>query len=109
MVWESNASDAWSSSSASLEARPPTRAELGVTIPKGAHLELERTARQLAQHHPQRRVYQYTIEMPQAGLIRFFAEQGLTFDPSGHKVAGCCRIKRFAIWPWPEMSRRSRA
>jgi hypothetical protein len=24
--------------------------------------------------------------MPQADLIRFFTEQGLTFDPSGHKL-----------------------
>jgi len=69
-----------------LSARPPTREELGVTIPKGARLELERTARQIAQYHPQWRIYQYAIEMPQADLIRFFTEQGLTFDPSGHKL-----------------------
>ena len=37
----------------------------------GARLELERTARQIAQYHPQRRFYQYMIEMPQADLIRF--------------------------------------
>jgi len=69
-----------------LSARPPTHDELGVTIPKGARLELERTARQIAQYHPYWRIYEYAIDMPQADLIRFFVEQGLTVDPSGHKL-----------------------
>jgi hypothetical protein len=52
-----------------LSARPPTHDKLGVTIPEGAHLELERTARQIAQYHPHWRIYQYAVEMPQAELI----------------------------------------
>ena len=69
-----------------LSARPPTHDELGVTIPKGARLELERTARQIAQYHPYWRIYEYAVEMPEADLIRFFTDQGLTVDPSGHKL-----------------------
>lgn len=69
-----------------LSARPPTHDELGVTIPKGARLELERTARQIAQYHPYWRIYEYAVEMPEADLIRFFTDQGLTLDPSGHKL-----------------------
>jgi hypothetical protein len=69
-----------------LSARPPTRDELGVEIPKGARLELERTARQIAQHHPYWRIYEYAVEMPQADLLRFFTEQGLTFDRSRHEL-----------------------
>lgn len=69
-----------------LSARPPTHDELGVTIPEGARLELERTARQIAQYHPYWRIYEYAVEMPEADLIRFFTDQGLTVDPSGHKL-----------------------
>ncbi len=69
-----------------LSARPPTHDELGVTIPRGARLELERTARQIAQYHPYWRIYEYAVEMPEADLIRFFTDQGLTVDPSGHKL-----------------------
>lgn len=69
-----------------LSARPPTHDELGVTIPKGARLELERTARQIAQYHPYWRIYEYAVAMPEAELIRFFTDQGLTVDPSGHKL-----------------------
>jgi len=69
-----------------LSARPPTYDELGVLIPKGARLELERTARQIAQYHPYWRIYEYAIEMPEADLTRFFIDQGLTIEPSGHKL-----------------------
>lgn len=69
-----------------LSARPPTREELGVAIPKGARLELETTARQIAQYHPNWRIYKYTIRMPVADLIRFFTDQGLSFDPSMHRL-----------------------
>jgi hypothetical protein len=69
-----------------LSARPPTYDELGVRVPKGARLELETTARQIAQYHPYWRIYEYAIEMPEADLIRFFVDQGLTIEPSGRKL-----------------------
>lgn len=49
-----------------LSARPPTHEELGVTIPMGARLELERTARQIAQYHPHWRIYEYAVEVPES-------------------------------------------
>jgi len=65
-----------------LTARPPTHDELGVLLPKGARLDHERTARQIVQYNPYWRIYQYTLEMPKADLIRFFTDQGLTVDRS---------------------------
>jgi len=69
-----------------LEARPPTHDELGVALPKGARLEFERTARQIVQYHPYWRIYEYSLEMPKADLLRFFTDQGLTADQSMHKL-----------------------
>jgi len=69
-----------------LEARPPTHAELGVVVPKGARLEFERTARQIVQYHPYWRIYEYALDMPKADLLRFFTDQGLTLDQSMHRL-----------------------
>jgi type II secretory pathway pseudopilin PulG len=69
-----------------LEARPPTHDELGVALPNGARLEFERTARQIAQYHPYWRIYEYSLEMPKADLLRFFTDQGLTVDQSMHRL-----------------------
>jgi hypothetical protein len=69
-----------------LSARPPTADELGVSIPKNARLQLEVTARQIAQYDPVWRIYEYSISMPQADLIRFFTEQGLAFDTHRHTL-----------------------
>ena len=63
-----------------LSRRPPTSAELGVKLPDKAVLQLEQTARQIAQYHPIWRVYDYRLSMPRAELIRFFQAQGLVFD-----------------------------
>ena len=65
---------------AELLRRPPTRAELGVTLPDKAVLNLEQTARQIAQYHPAWRVYDYRLSMPRAELILFFQAQGLVVD-----------------------------
>lgn len=69
-----------------LTARPPTREEIGVQLPKGARLELETTARQIAQYDPHWRIYQYRLEMPKADLVRFFTDQGLAFDQSWNRL-----------------------
>ena len=69
-----------------LTARPPTPQELGVVLPAGARLDHERTARQIAQYHPNWRIYKYEIEMPRAELVRFFTDQGLTYDRSWNKL-----------------------
>ena len=69
-----------------LTARPPTHDELGVLLPRGARLDYERTARQIAQYNPNWRIYQYTLEMPRADLIRFFTDQGLTYDRSWNRL-----------------------
>jgi hypothetical protein len=63
-----------------LSQRPPTGAELGVKLPPKAALNLERTARQIAQYHPVWRVYDFRLSMPRAELIRFFEAQGLVFE-----------------------------
>lgn len=65
-----------------LTARPPKHDELGVLLPKGARLDYERTARQIVQYNPYWRIYQYALEAPKADLIRFFTDQGLTFNRS---------------------------
>ena len=65
---------------AELLRRPPTRAELGVTLPNKAALNVEQTARQIAQYHAVWRVYDYRLAMPRAELIGFFQAQGLVLD-----------------------------
>ena len=63
-----------------LSRRPPTAAELGIKIPAKASLNLEQTARQIAQYHPVWRVYDFRLPMPRAEFVKFFEAQGLTFD-----------------------------
>jgi|APFre7841882630_1041343.scaffolds.fasta_scaffold07354_2 hypothetical protein len=65
-----------------LSQRPPTPAELGVKLPANARLNLEQTARQIAQYHPTWRVYDYRLAMPRADFIQFFEAQGLQFNRS---------------------------
>ncbi|HYD51105.1 MAG TPA: hypothetical protein VEA99_00710 [Gemmatimonadaceae bacterium] len=65
-----------------ITARPPTQAELGVRLPPGARLLHEVTARQIAQYHPGWRIFQYRVTMSRDELGRFFAEQGLRYEPS---------------------------
>lgn len=63
-----------------LSRRPPTREELGVALPRGSRMVLYETALQIAQYHPHWRIYEYRVDMPQAEFIRFFTDQGLSFD-----------------------------
>ena len=63
-----------------LSRRPPTVAELGVKLPRKASLQLEDTARQIAQYHPTWRVYAFRTSMPRTEFIQFFEAQGLTLD-----------------------------
>ncbi len=65
-----------------ITARPPTEAELGVRLPPGARLLAEVTARQIAQYHPVWRIFQYRVPIARDELGRFFAEQGLRYEPS---------------------------
>lgn len=65
-----------------ITARPPTEAELGVRLPPGARLLHEVTARQIVQYHPGWRIFQYRMAMSRDELGRFFAEQGLRYEPS---------------------------
>ena len=69
-----------------LVQRPPTTAELGVKLPPKAALQLETTARQIAQYHPVWRVYEYKTGMPRTELIQFFEAQGLRFDAGKNKL-----------------------
>ena len=69
-----------------LSRQPATQAELGAKLPKGATLNLEQTARQIAQYHPIWRVYDYRLAMPRQELIRFFEAQGLVFDVHKNKL-----------------------
>lgn len=97
-----------------LAQRPPTADELGVKLPPGAKLQLEQTARQIAQYHPVWRIYDYRVEMPRADFIAFFEKQGLTFDKSANNlkfgnagedfVDGLFgdSIKSFRIWRKPQ-------
>ena len=63
-----------------ITRQPPTPAELGVKLPANAALNLEKTARQIAQYHPIWRVYDYRVSMPRQEFIQFFEAQGLIFD-----------------------------
>jgi len=63
-----------------ITRQPPTPAELGVKLPANAALNLERTARQIAQYHPIWRVYDFRVSMPRQEFIQFFEAQGLIFD-----------------------------
>lgn len=65
-----------------LTARPPTEAELGVRLPPGARLVPDRTALQIVQYHPGRRIYQYRVAMSREELVHFFEAQGLRWDAS---------------------------
>lgn len=65
-----------------ITARPPTETELGVRLPPGARLMAEVSARQIAQYHPEWRIFQYRVAMSRDELGRFFAEQGLRYEPS---------------------------
>jgi hypothetical protein len=65
-----------------ITARPPTEAELGVRLPPGARLVHERTALQIVQYHPVWHIFQYRVAMSSDELGRFFAEQGLRYEPS---------------------------
>lgn len=97
-----------------LTQRPPTADELGVKLPSGSKLQLEQTARQIAQYHPAWRIYAYSVEMPRAGFIEFFEKQGLTFDKSannlkfgnagGDFIDGLSgeTIKSFRVWRKPQ-------
>jgi len=69
-----------------LSQRPPTSEELGVSLPPGAKLLLEQTARQIAQYHPAWRIYEYRIEMSRAAFIEHFRKQGLSFDQSANHM-----------------------
>ena len=69
-----------------LSQRPPTAAELGLRLPPKSALQLETTARQIAQYHPVWRVYEYKTTMPRAELIRHFEAQGLRFDIHKNQV-----------------------
>jgi len=69
-----------------LAQRPPTADDLGVVLPPGARLQLEQTARQIAQYHPAWRVYEYRVDMPRADFMDHFQRQGLTFDRSANKL-----------------------
>lgn len=65
-----------------LTARPPTAQELGVKLPPGSRLMLEQSSRQIAQYHPDWRIYQYSVTMPRSALIAHFQDQGLRYDES---------------------------
>ncbi len=69
-----------------LAQRPPTEGELGLKLPSGSKLQLEQTARQIAQYHPVWRIYEYRIELSRAEFIEFFQKQGLTFDQSANNL-----------------------
>ena len=69
-----------------LAQRPPTPDELGVKVPSGSKLQLEQTARQIAQYHPAWRIYEYRVAMPRAEFIEYFQKQGLTFDKSANNL-----------------------
>ena len=97
-----------------LTQRPPTPAELGVQLPVGAKLNLENTARQIAQYHPAWRIYEYRVDMSRTGFIDHFEKQGLVFDrsanqlkfaagPSGDFIDGFSgdTMKSFRIWRKP--------
>ncbi len=69
---------------AELTKRPPTSAELGVTVPHGSKLRAEQTARQIAQYHPVWRVYDFSVAMPRSAFIQHFESQGLRLDRSAN-------------------------
>ncbi|MCE9658712.1 MAG: hypothetical protein K8R60_09155 [Burkholderiales bacterium] len=69
-----------------LTQRPPTPGELGLTLPPGAKLQIEGTARQIAQYHPAWRVYEYRIEMSRAAFVEHFQKQGMSFDRSANNL-----------------------
>lgn len=65
-----------------LAVRPPTREELGVRLPAGATLQLQRTALQIVQYDGVFRIYQYRVPMSRDSLVAFFEAQGLRYDAS---------------------------
>lgn len=65
-----------------LAMRPPTEEELGVKLPPGAVLNLEKTARQIAQFKRAWRIYDYKVTMTRSEFIRFFTAQGLAYNTS---------------------------
>ena len=69
-----------------LMQRPPTPDELGVQLPPGSKLQLEQTARQIAQYHPAWRIYEYRISMSRADFIEHFQQQGLSFSQSANQL-----------------------
>jgi len=69
-----------------LTQRPPTPDELGVRLPSGSKLQLEQTARQIAQYHPAWRIYEYRISMSRADFIEHFQQQGLSFSQSANQL-----------------------
>ena len=96
-----------------LAQRPPTASELGLTLPPGSRLQLERTARQIAQYHPVWRIYEYQIEVSRAEFIAHFQKQGMRFDQSsnqlkfgdnGEFIDGFSgeTMKSFRIWRKPQ-------
>lgn len=97
-----------------LAQRPPTPDELGVKLPPGSKIQLEETARQIAQYHPAWRIYQYRIKMSRADLIDFFQTQGLSFDQSKNNIRfgngggdfidglSSDSVQSFRIWRKPE-------
>jgi hypothetical protein len=69
-----------------LTQRPTTPDELGVQLPLGSKLQLEQTARQIAQYHPTWRIYEYRITMSRADFIAHFQKQGLSFNQSANQL-----------------------
>ncbi len=65
-----------------LARRPPTAAELGLQLPPRSVLDLENTARQIAQYHPRWRIYQYRVDLPREDFVRHFEAQGLRLHGS---------------------------
>ena len=97
-----------------LTQLPPTQDELGVKLPPGSKLQLELTARQIAQYRPTWRIYEYRVDMPRTEFIEYFQKQGWTFDRSannlrygsadGDFIDGFSgeQMKKFRIWRKPQ-------
>jgi hypothetical protein len=95
-----------------LMAQRPGRAELGVRLPEGSRLKPEESARQIVQHDPAWRVYEYRLSMPRAELLRFFQGQGLRHDRAAGRLVFPDNtdfidgfeddpVKRFRVWRKP--------
>jgi hypothetical protein len=95
-----------------LMAQRPSLAELGVRLPTGSKLKPEESARQIVQHDPAWRVYEYRVSMPRGELLRFFQAQGLRHDrpagqlrfPNGEDFVDGFEgnpVKGFRVWRKP--------